>query len=383
MRFIHTADWHLGKTLKNASMIDEQNYILNGEFLKIVDDEKVDAVIIAGDVYDRGIPPIDAINLFDEIINKLTERKIFVLCIAGNHDSAARLNFGSRLMSKANFFLKTQPEKNPEPIILQDNFGEIYFSLIPFFEPIEIKEIFLSEENFSEQLTSEAASKIYVAETRKKIPAGKRSVAVAHLFAAGGITSDSERKFVGGVENVDTENFSAYNYTALGHLHKPQTMKKTNFIVRYSGSPLKYSFDEANHDKGVTLVDIDGEGKIFFEHIKLNPRRNVKIVEGTLEDLKKFPKTEDYIHANLTDTNYFLNAMENLRESAFPNILSLKFTNLSQVTANNSTVEKFSGNNSILNQFKEFFESKSGEKFTEEYESAMKDFLKELDAERE
>ena len=383
MRFIHTADWHLGKTLKNASMIDEQNYILNGEFLKIVDDEKVDAVIIAGDVYDRGIPPIDAINLFDEIINKLTERKIFVLCIAGNHDSAARLNFGSRLMSKANFFLKTQPEKNPEPIILQDNFGEIYFSLIPFFEPIEIKEIFLSEENFSEQLTSEAASKIYVAETRKKIPAGKRSVAVAHLFAAGGITSDSERKFVGGVENVDTENFSAYNYTALGHLHKPQNMKKTDFVVRYSGSPLKYSFDEAKHDKGVTLVDIDGEGKIFFEHIKLNPRRDVRVVEGTLEELKKFPKTEDYIHANLTDTNYFLNAMENLRESAFPNILSLKFTNLSQVTANNSTVEKFSGNNSILNQFKEFFESKSGEKFTEEYEAAMKDFLKELDAERE
>ena len=383
MRFIHTADWHLGKTLKNASMIDEQNYILNGEFLKIVDNEKVDAVIIAGDVYDRGIPPIDAINLFDEIINKLTERKIFVLCIAGNHDSAARLNFGSRLMSKAKFFLKTRPEKNPEPIILQDNFGEIYFSLIPFFEPIEIKEIFLSEENFSEQLTSEAASKIYVAETRKKIPAGKRSIAVAHLFAAGGITSDSERKFVGGVENVDTENFSAYNYTALGHLHKPQTMKKTNFIVRYSGSPLKYSFDEANHDKGVTLVDIDGEGKIFFEHIKLNPRRDVRVVEGTLEELKKLPKTEDYIHANLTDTNYFLNAMENLRESAFPNILSLKFTNLSQVTANNSTAEKFSGNNSILNQFKEFFESKSGEKFTEEYEAAMKDFLKELDAERE
>ncbi len=383
MRFIHTADWHLGKTLKNASMIDEQNYILNGEFLKIVDNEKVDAVIIAGDVYDRGIPPIDAINLFDEIINKLTERKIFVLCIAGNHDSAARLNFGSRLMSKAKFFLKTRPEKNPEPIILQDNFGEIYFSLIPFFEPIEIKEIFLSEENFSEQLTSEAASKIYVAETRKKIPAGKRSIAVAHLFAAGGITSDSERKFVGGVENVDTENFSAYNYTALGHLHKPQTMKKTNFIVRYSGSPLKYSFDEANHDKGVTLVDIDGEGKIFFEHIKLNPRRDVRVVEGTLEELKKLPKTEDYIHANLTDTNYFLNAMENLRESAFPNILSLKFTNLSQVTANNSTAEKFSGNNSILNQFKEFFESKSGEKFTEEYEAAMEDFLKELDAERE
>ena len=230
MRFIHTADWHLGKTLKNAPMIDEQDYILNGDFLKIVDDEKVDAVIIAGDIYDRGVPPTDAVNLFDEIICKLTEKKIPVLCISGNHDSAERLNFGSRLMSKANFFIKTKPEKNPAPIVLQDNFGEVYFSLIPFFNPIEIEENF-SQENFSEKLTSETANKIYIAEARKKIPANKRSVAIAHLFAAGGETSESERKFVGGVENVDTANFSAYNYTALGHLHKPQNMKKTDFIV--------------------------------------------------------------------------------------------------------------------------------------------------------
>ena len=378
MRFIHTADWHLGKTLKNAPMIDDQDYILNSEFLKIVDDEKVDAVIIAGDIYDRGVPPIDAINLFDEIICKLTEKKIFVLCISGNHDSAARLNFGSRLMSKANFFIRTKPEKNPAPIVLQDNFGAIYFSLIPFFEPIEIKEKFLPED-FSEKLTSEAANKIYIAEARKKIPEGKRSVAVAHLFAAGGITSESERKFVGGVENVDTENFSAYNYTALGHLHKPQNMKKTDFIVRYSGSPLKYSFDEATHDKGITLVEIDGGGRVSYEHLKLTPRRDVRIVEGNLEDLKKFPKTEDYIHANLTDERYFLNAMESLRENSFPNILSLKFTNLEQAAENNSSAEKFSADTSILNQFKEFFESKSGEKFSEEYEAAMEDFLKEID----
>lgn len=382
MRFIHTADWHLGKTLKNAPMIDEQNYLLNGEFLKIVDDEKVDAVIIAGDVYDRGVPPIDAINLFDEIICKLTERKIFVLCVSGNHDSAARLNFGSRLMSKANFFLQTRPEKNPAPIVLQDDFGEIYFSLIPFFEPIEIKEKFLPED-FSEKLTSETANKIYITEARKKIPDGKRSVAVAHLFAAGGITSESERKFVGGVENVDTENFSAYNYTALGHLHKPQTMKKTDFIVRYSGSPLKYSFDEATHDKGITLVEIEGDGKVFYEHLKLTPRRDVRIVEGNLDDLKNFPKTEDYIHANLTDKKYFLNAMESLRENSFPNILSLKFTNLEQTTENSSSAEKFSADTSILEQFKEFFESKSGEKFSDEYEAMMKNFLKEIDARQE
>lgn len=379
MRFIHTADWHIGKILKNAPMIDEQNYILNGEFLKLVDDEKIDAVIIAGDVYDRAVPPVDAVNLLDEIIFKLTEKNIFVLCISGNHDSSPRLNYCSRLMTKSKFFMQAKPEKIPAPIILQDNFGEIYFSLIPFFNPIEIEELF-KDENFSEHLTNNAAYKFYINESRKKIPQNSRSIAVAHLFAAGGESSESERKFVGGVENIAVENFSAYNYTALGHLHKPQNMKKTGYVVRYSGSPLKYSFDESEHDKGVTVAEIDGEGKISYEHVKLTPRRDVRIVEGKIEDLKKLPKSDDYIHANLTDEKYFLNAMENLRENVFPNILSLKFTNIEN-SLNNSTAEKFKDGGSILEHFQEFFESKSGEKFDEEYQNAMKTFLKELDAE--
>ena len=144
MKIIHTADWHLGKTLKNTPLIDEQDYILNGEFMKIVDDVKPDAVIIAGDVYDRGVPPVDAVNLFDEIIFKLNEKKIPILCISGNHDSASRLNFGGRLLAQAKFFITTKPQENPESIILQDNFGEIYFSLIPFFEPIDLREKILN-----------------------------------------------------------------------------------------------------------------------------------------------------------------------------------------------------------------------------------------------
>lgn len=370
MKLIHTADWHIGKTLKNAPLIDEQNFILNGEFLKLVDDKKVDAVIIAGDIYDRAVPPPDAIDLFDEIICKLIEKKIIVLCISGNHDSAPRLNFGSRLMSRANFFITTKPEKNIEPVILEDNFGKIYFSLIPFFDAAEIREKFLSEE----KLTVDDANKIYIAEARKKIPANARSIAVAHLFVTGGITSESERKFVGGVENISAENFSAYNYTALGHLHKPQTMKKTDFVVRYSGSPLKYSFDESNHEKGVTFFEIDKNGKVNFEHIKLNPRRDVRIVEGNFEDLKKFAKTEDYIHANVTDKKYFLNAMDTLRESAFPNILSLKFTAIED-SVDNTGAEKFKDGRTILDNFKEFFINKAGQEFDSECEKAMTDFL--------
>ena len=204
MKFIHTADWHLGKSLKNQSLIDDQNYILQ-EFLKLVDAEKPDAIVIAGDIYDRSIPPVDAVNLFDEIIFKIVERKIPVLCISGNHDGAARLKFGSRLFERSKFFIETLPNENPKTVVLNDKFGEVYFSLIPFFEPVEIENKIAAEE----KIDADTANKFYIAEARKNIPANKRSVAVAHLFVTGGKVSESERKFVGAVENVSAENFSA------------------------------------------------------------------------------------------------------------------------------------------------------------------------------
>ena len=371
MKIIHTADWHLGKSLKNQSLIDDQNYILQ-EFLKLVDDEKPDAIIIAGDIYDRSVPPVDAVNLFDEIIFKIVERKIPVLCISGNHDGAARLNFGSRIFERSNFFIETLPNEKPKNVVLNDNFGEVYFSLIPFFEPVEIQ-----DKISAEKVDADAATKFYIAEARKNIPAGKRSVAVAHLFVTGGAISESERKFVGAVENVGAANFSDYNYTALGHLHKPQTMKKNGYIVRYSGSLLKYSFDEVNYSKGVTVVEIGGDGTTTFEHRNLIPRRDVRIVEGTFDELKKSARSEDYIQANLTDKNHVLNAMDKLRNAAFPNILSIKFVNLEKEIESASAL-KLREEVSTLEQFADFFEYSTGEKLTGDYRSAMEKFLTEL-----
>lgn len=378
MRFIHTADWHIGKNLKGVSLLDEQNYLFNGEFLKLADDWKPDAIIIAGDIYDRGVPPIDAVDLFDEIIFKLAEKKIPMLCISGNHDNSSRLNFASRLLSQAKFFITSKISENPSPIVLEDNFGEIYFSLIPYFPTAEFREVF-SAENFTEELTSDAANKFYISQARKKIPADKRSVAIAHLFASGGMTSDSERKFAGGEENIAAENFSTYNYTALGHLHKPQNMKKTNFVVRYSGSPLKYSFDEAKHDKGITLVEIDGEGNVSYEHQKLTPKKDLKVVEGTVEELQKLSRTEDYIFANLTDKKYILNAIDKLRLAAFPNILGINFTNLEKGDENFSRSEKFQEDASVLDNFAEFYFETVGENLSAENKKIMHDFLTELE----
>ncbi len=372
MKVIHTADWHLGKSLKNQPLIDDQNYILQ-EFLKLIDAEKPDAIIIAGDIYDRSIPPVDAVNLFDEIIFKIVEKKIPVLSISGNHDGAARLNFGSRIFARSNFFIETKPNDNPKNIILNDKFGEVYFSLIPFFEPAEIENKIDAEE----KIDADAANKIYIAEARKNIPANKRSVAVAHLFVTGGAVSESERKFVGAVENVSAANFSAYNYTALGHLHKPQTMKKSGYIVRYSGSLLKYSFDEVNYSKGVTIFEIGAGGETFFNHINLIPRRDVRVVEGNFDELLKSARSEDYIHANLTDKNHVLNAMDKLRNAAFPNLLSIKFVNLEREIENANALN-LREEISVLEQFADFFEYSTGEKFEGEYKTAMEKLLNEI-----
>ena len=376
MKFIHTADWHLGKTLKGASLTDDQAFILE-EFFKIVDDEKPQAILLAGDIYDRGVPPGDAINLFDEVISKILERKIFLLAISGNHDSATRLNFGSNIFKKSGFFMNAKISVNPEPIILQDEFGEVYFSSIPFFEPNEIQSKIL-EENSDVRLTYDSANKIYIDESRKKIPVGKRSVAIAHVFLTGGVKSDSERVFVGGTSDVSAKYFSEYNYTALGHLHKPQKITAEN--IRYSGSPLKYSFDEATHKKSVTLVELDGEGKILTKQIPLTPRRDVVVLKNTFEELMNLPKSQDYIHAELTDKLHVPNAMDRLRQN-FPNVLSINFVELAKEIGDIPNVREFKEDASIIEHFAYFFEQQTNEKFDKDYRETAEKFFAELERE--
>ncbi|MBR5914660.1 MAG: exonuclease SbcCD subunit D [Selenomonadaceae bacterium] len=378
MKIIHTADWHLGKTLKNTPLIDEQNYILNGEFMKVVDDVKPDAVIIAGDVYDRGVPPVDAVNLFDEIIFKLNEKKIPILCISGNHDNASRLNFAGRLLAQAKFFITTKPQENPASIVIQDNFGDVYFSLIPFFEPVDLRGKILSDDS-TEKLSVDDVNKIYIAEARKKIPAGKRSVAVAHLFVTGGVSSDSERKFVGTVENVDKKNFAEYNYVALGHLHRPQTLSKNekNFI-RYSGSPLKYSFGEANHIKGVTFVELDGDGNVNAQNFELKPKHDIRVIKGTVEEICKLPRTEDFIHAQIDDFKNVLSAADRLRESSCPNLLSLEFLNAKVDGEDFSSKLNVREGVSPLEHFIDFYEYSTKEKMPSDYRDAMAKLISDI-----
>ena len=363
MRLLHTADWYLGKTLMNRSLIEDQKFILD-EMLKLADDEKPNALVIAGDVYDRADPSTDAVELFDEILFKLTEKKIPVLCIAGNHDSAARLSFGKRLFAGKKFFITAKNNLQPETIALLDEFGEVYFSLIPYFEPIEIRNEFFGEN--SERMTFNAANKFFIELARKKIPQGKRSVAIAHVFIDGGEESDSERKIVGTAGKVGTEIFNGYDYAALGHLHRPQ---KISDKIRYSGSPLKYSAKESTHVKGVTLVELDAQGFVTAENIALKPMHDLIEVSGTLAEFQAQEPCDAYAYVTLTDKTFVYDAAQKLRD-VFPNLMAAK--NQSRPDAVTSApTRKFRDDATILDQFADFFEAMAHRPLTADEKSAM------------
>lgn len=365
MKLLHTADWHLGKTLKGQNLLEDQKFILD-QILYIAKD--VDAILICGDIYDRGVPPVEAVELFNETLTKFAERNLPTLIIAGNHDSAPRLNFGNKIFERQNIFITAKIEDNPKNIVLEDNFGEVYFSMIPYFEPVNIKNKFLDEND--PRLTSNAANKIYIDFLRQKIPANKRSVALAHVFLTGGIESESERKFVGGAENVNVDIFSGYNYVALGHLHRPQKF--------YSGSPLKYSFDEANHKKSVTIVDIDGAGNVKIEPIELKPRRDVKVFKGTFNELKNISRTEDYVCLKLTER--VINVQDKFAR-IFPHLLSVEFHLPQNSSTENVSAVTFGEGISILDYFTDFFKVQTGEDLNSDYRESMGNFLTEISKE--
>ena len=371
MRFIHTADWHLGKSLKSQPLIDDQRYILQ-KFLEIVDANKVDAIVIAGDIYDRNVPPEEAVNLFDQVLNELIlERDLHILCIAGNHDSDCRLNFGSRLLDNAKFHIRAKVTSDIEPIILNDAFGEVYFSLIPYFEPAKVVTAFNLDADA--ELTSNEAAELLVKAARSKIPSNARSVAVTHAFIAGGVESGSERKLPGGVAQVSPHHFKDYNYTALGHLHGAT---KTNKNIRYSGSLLKYSFDEWKQAKSVTLVDIDGEGRVTINDLPLIPQRDVRVINGKVKDiLENEPDSEDYISVQYE--GLMLNSQNPLLRKKFTNLLEIKPIDrvLSRAVEGAAKLDNVSN----IDLFKKFFTEATGVNLTDKELTVMTDLIEAME----
>lgn len=367
MRFIHTSDWHLGKSLKGQSLLDDQAHVLD-ELLRLIDDQKAEAVVIAGDIYDRSVPPSEAVELFDEIVLKLVERRLPILAIAGNHDGARRLNFGTKLFERSEFFMRSLLRADAEPIILNDRFGEIYFSLLPYFEPSGVRDIF----GVSENISFDEAGALFIENARSKLPRGVRSVAIAHAFITGGARSDSETQSVGGADNVNAAHFDGYDYVALGHLHKPQRMGADS--IRYSGSPLKYSFDEWTHRKGALSVELDQNGRASIEFLSLTPKHDLVVIEDTIENILKREPSKDYVAVRLTDKTPVLNARAKL-EPKFPNVLSLEKIG---IVRDRTELRRLEGI-SLLEQFEDFFYYQTEEKLTEEERSAFEECLKEVE----
>ncbi len=337
MRFLHSADWHLGRVHHGASLLEDQAQVL-GEFVRLAADLRPDAILLAGDIFDRSVPPSEAVRLLDVVLTELVQGlRIPVVMIAGNHDGPDRLAFGASLLGGAGLVVRGVVESHVQPLVLHDAHGPVAIHALPYAEPGVVRAILggtrQNEGDTADDDTAapiidshQAALAAQLRAARAAHPEGARSVVVAHAFVLGGSESESERPLsVGASGAVSAALFDGFDYVALGHLHRPQQVGEAR--IQYSGSLLKYSFSEADHSKSVNLVELDAAGGATVERIALKPRRDLRIVEGTLDAIlaagTSDPRRDDYILARLSDTGALLDAMGKLR-TAYLNALAIE-----------------------------------------------------------
>ncbi|MER7204319.1 exonuclease SbcCD subunit D [Streptomyces sp. CB01635] len=323
MRLLHTSDWHLGRAFHRVNMLGAQAEFI-GHLVATVRERDVDAVVVSGDVYDRAVPPLAAVELFDDALHRLAEQGIPTVMISGNHDSARRLGVGAGLIGRAGIHLRTDPGACATPVLIPDATGDVAFYGLPYLEPALVKDEFAVSKPGHEAVLAAAMGRVRADLAER--PAGTRSVVLAHAFVTGGEASDSERDItVGGVAAVPSGVFDGVDYVALGHLHGSQVISER---VRYSGSPLPYSFSEADHRKSMWLVDLDADGFAAAERVDCPVPRPLARIRGDLADLLARPDLatheEAWVEATLTDPVRPDDPMARLTER-FPHTLSLAF----------------------------------------------------------
>ena len=373
MKCIHLSDLHIGKKVNEFSMLEDQAYILT-KIINIIDEQNVEAVFIAGDVYDKPVPPIDAINLFDDFLVRLSKRNLKVFIISGNHDSAERLAFGGRLMNQSGIYVSPIYHGDIQPITIQDDYGDLNVYLLPFIKPAHVRHSLEIEVSSYNEAVERAINHMNIDTT-------KRNVLLAHQFVTGAIRSDSEEISVGGSDNVDAHLFKDFDYVALGHIHRPQ--KCIYDYIRYSGTPLKYSFSEANHHKSVTIINIQEKGNLSIEQIPLIPKRDMVELKGTYNELvaKSFYEhttyQEDYVHITLTDEEDILDALAKLRV-IYKNIMKLDYDNQrtrhqSELSLSDAVEEK-----TPYEHFSDFYEMMNGQSLNDEQSAFMQQLIESI-----
>lgn len=323
MKFLHLADLHLGKRVNGFSMLEDQAHILR-QILAILDDERPDGVLIAGDVYDKSVPSVEAVELLDGFLTELRARGVPVLLISGNHDSPERLAFGGRVMDSCGIHISPVYDGALAPVTLQDAFGPVHVWLLPFVKPAHVRRWFPDAD--IESYTDAVAEAI----AHMDIDTAARNVLVTHQFVTGGARSGSEELSVGGTDNVDSGVFAPFDYVALGHLHGAQHIGRET--IRYAGSPLKYSFSEARQHKSVTVVTLGEKGDVQVRTVALTPLRELREIRGSYDELTARSFYEhttyrsDYLHLILTDEQDVFDAMSRLR-TIYPYLMTLDYDN--------------------------------------------------------
>ena len=361
MKLIHLSDLHLGKRVNECSMLEDQQYIL-GEILNIIDSEAPDAVLIAGDVYDKSVPSAEAVTLLDDFLVQLASRRVQTCLISGNHDSAERLSFGGRLMDAAGIHIAPVYDGSLTPLTLSDEHGPVDIYLLPFLKPVQVRRFFPDED--IESYTDAMAAVLRAA----NVDTARRNVLVAHQFVAGAVPCESEELSVGGTDNVAVCVFDDFDYVALGHIHGPQKVGRET--VRYCGTPLKYSFSEARQQKSVTFVELAEKGTVTLTTAPLTPLHDLREVRGSyleLTDRRNYEHTavDDYLHITLTDEQDIPEAMARLRV-VYPNLMRLDYDNLRTRENHTVTAPEQAEQQTPLQQFAAFYELQNNQPLTDE-----------------
>ena len=379
MKLLHLSDLHIGKRVYEFSMLEDQKYIL-GEILGIVDRERPDGVLLAGDIYDKTVPSGEAVQVLDGFLTVLADRGIPVFLISGNHDSPERIAFGSEIMSGCGVYVSPVYDGTGRSVVMEDQYGPVTIWLLPFLKPAVVRHAFPDQEIG----TYEDA--VRTAVERLEVDTGTRNVLVSHQFVTGAFRCESEEVSVGGLDQVGVSVFAPFDYVALGHIHSPQHVGRET--VRYCGTPLKYSFSEVSQEKSVTMVELFEKGTIRVSQIPLRPLRDMRKLRGTYmevtsRDFYKEMNTEDYVQITLTDEDDIPEGIRKLR-TVYPNLMRLEYDN--RRTREDREVEAGSQekDRTPLELLEEFYELQNNQPMNrEQKELAEKTIKKILDGEAE
>ena len=370
MRFLHIADLHLGKQMNDLSLLPDQEYILQ-QILSIAETEQADAVLIAGDVYQRSSPQAEAMALFDAFVSKLVNLGKQVFIISGNHDSALRISYFSSLIKSSGVYVTEAFDGTLQSVTLRDRDGEIVVWMLPFLRPSQVKRKLPEAKITTYQDAVEAVLR------QTPVDPKKRNILMCHQFITGCETSDSEERAVGGLDNIDAAVFDAFDYVALGHIHKPQRVLRDT--LRYAGSPLKYSFSEANHNKSVSVVDVLEKGDIAVRTVPLYPLHDVRLIEGMLDELMALPYSEDFLWVAVHDELPPPDARVTLSVN-FTNMMKFSVVNSRTKTDVDVLATQSMENKTITELFSDFYRLQNNDQPpSEAHQKVLQKVLKELE----